>query len=679
MWWVLALGVLLLAGRSHGDEVVELAPLEVAAWHFDGLAMGVPGGVGRLERGEIELSGSGDVPSLLAGLAGVRFRGFTGGNGEGSLAMRGFGDNSGLRVLVLVDGQVYNAPDMGGINWLGLDIGELETVEVLRGGQTVLYGNHAVSGVVKLRTRDPGEGLAGRLRVEIGSDGLRRLAAGAEQGFGEWGLRLGGHWMESDGPREHSRSEAEGVFGAWNWGSGNNAKWAGRVNFDRSTLTFPGPLSYEQMQADPRQSTSDGEDISESEVVQGTVRGEGEASWGKWQALGGFLERDNGWILGGSKADNRLLRANLAPRIRWGGEGGFVQAGLDLLWDQVDYTEYHDEDRDLTRAWADLERLTGGAYLFGEKQIATGLSLSGGIRAENARTDNLHIRYKENQLLPVIKTNRGEFPNPDYRDPAEADPDYSFDGVVEKSGWAAEVSLLQVIREGLTLWAGWDRVYRYPALDEAAAYQGYPLSEPLNSGLDPETGNNFEAGIKGHGANWHAGVTVFLMHLDDEISFVEERGPNGELIRLNKNIGDTRRLGLEMEFSYQRKHYGVSANASLTEARFRGGEEAAQLPLVPKFEGGLTGWVRPFPPVRLQMQVRYLGEQVQGNDFASEFRTIDGYGLVDLSLRWDLPASMTIEAGINNLLDTTHAVTAYSGGFYPGAGRRLSLRATRTF
>ena len=75
---------------------------------------------------------------------------------EGQVAMRGFGDNSGLRVLILVDGIPYNPPDMGGISWLGIDPGELELVEVLRGGQTVLYGNHAVSGVIKLRTRKPG-------------------------------------------------------------------------------------------------------------------------------------------------------------------------------------------------------------------------------------------------------------------------------------------------------------------------------------------------------------------------------------------------------------------------------------------------------------------------------------------------------------------------------------------
>ena len=145
----------------YGDGVLDLNPFVVEGRHFDELAISLPMSAKRLERAEMERSGARSVPELLEQLAGVRFMDTTGNGTSGQVAMRGFGDNSGLRVLVIVDGQVYNPPDMGGINWEGMDLEDLETVEVLRGGQTVLYGNHAVSGVIKLTSREIDEGISG--------------------------------------------------------------------------------------------------------------------------------------------------------------------------------------------------------------------------------------------------------------------------------------------------------------------------------------------------------------------------------------------------------------------------------------------------------------------------------------------------------------------------------------
>ncbi|MEX0326382.1 MAG: TonB-dependent receptor, partial [Puniceicoccaceae bacterium] len=232
-WLVL---MLLAVLGVEADPVVELGPYVVEAWHFDGLGMDIPANVLRLERVDLERSGAWSVPQVLEQAAGVRFRQFTGTGAEGQLALRGFGDNSGLRVLVLVDGQVFNPPDMGGINWLGLPLGELETVEVLRGGQTVLYGNHAVSGVVKLRTREPGGELAGSLEGEGGSDATRRATVSLQQAIGTVGLRGGLDWMESAGYRENSDVESRAGYLAWNLGLKDGPKWRGRLTGGDSAI-----------------------------------------------------------------------------------------------------------------------------------------------------------------------------------------------------------------------------------------------------------------------------------------------------------------------------------------------------------------------------------------------------------------------------------------------------------
>jgi iron complex outermembrane receptor protein len=655
-----------------GEPVVELAPFRVEAWHFDELGMDLPASVLRLERVEIENSGSGSVPELLQRLAGIRFREFTGTGAEGQLAMRGFGDNSGLRVLVLVDGQVYNPPDMGGINWLGLDMGELETAEVLRGGQTVLYGNHAVAGVVKLRTRVPGGEPEGRVTAGWGTDAAVKAGAAVAQTVRGIGLRAGANWTESDGYRDNSSNEAGSAYLSWRMGESEGGEWSGRFSLSQSKLQFPGPLTYEQYREDPRQSINGGKDRSQSDDWQITLVGEGETAGSKWQLNGGLLERMRQSDFEGIHADNRQKQATMAPRLRTELAKGFFMAGADLAWDGVDYRDFLEPERVINRSQADIERQTLGAYVFSSLDFGERWNLSGGVRLETARTDNSYIRYKEEQLRPVIETNRGTVANPAYRDPPEADPDESYAGKVNKSGWAAELSLLRKVSDQVHLWGGWDRVYRYPSLDEAAAYQGFPLSDPLNEDLDPETGHNFELGMKRFASNWQFSAALFLLLLDDEISYDE-----GE--RLNLNIGDTERKGIELDMGYRKDRYGFNIHASVIDAAFRNDADGKELPLVPSVEASTVVWYQAATTLRLQASARYLSSQVQGNDFENEYRRIPAYGLIDVSFNWQPSEGVVFTGGVNNLLDKHHVVTAYSGGFYPGAGHQVFIRMKLVF
>lgn len=652
--------------------MVELAPFRVEAWHFDELGMELPASVLRLERVEIEKSGAGSVPELLQRMAGIRFREFTGTGAEGQLAMRGFGDNSGLRVLVLVDGQVYNPPDMGGINWLGLEVGELETVEVLRGGQTVLYGNHAVAGVVKLRTKLPGGEPEGSVMAGWGSDDEWEAGVVLANTVGGLGLRGGANWTEADGYRENSANQAESAFLSWHVAESDGGRWSGRFTYSNSELQFPGPLTYEQYKDDPRQSTNAGMDRSQSDDWQITLLGEGETSWSKWQVNGGLLERMRQSDFEGIHADNRQKQATFSPRLRTEFAKGFVMAGADLAWDGVDYRSFLGPERAINRAQADIERRTLGGYIFSSMDFGENWNLSGGVRLEGAWTDNLYTRYKEEQLRPVIETNRGSVPNPAYRNPPEVDPDESYTGKVDKSGWAAELSLVRKVSEELHLWGGWDRVYRYPSLDETAAYQGFPLSDPLNEDLDPETGHNFELGLKRFASNWQFSMSLFLLLLDDEISYDESE-------RLNVNIGNTERKGIELGLGYRKDDYGFNVHASVIDAGFRNEADGLELPLVPSVEASAVVWYQVATAFRLQGSGRYLSSQVQGNDFENDFMKIPGHGIVDVSFIWQAAERLVVTGGINNLLDKRHIVTAYSGGFYPGAGRQAFIRMNLEF
>ena len=193
------------------------------------------------------------------------------------------------------------------------------------------------------------------------------------------------------------------------------------------------------------------------------------------------------------------------------------------------------------------------------------------------------------------------------------------------------------------------------------------MSEPLNENLDPEHGNNFEVGAKYEDRTWRASLTGFYLMLDNEIAY-------DDMANLNRNIGKTRRIGLEPEVAWQKEWYGASTRWTFVDARFDGGvNDGNHVPLVPWAYGVTSVWIEPVSRLRLSASYTFVSEQNQGNDEANVLREMDAYGLVGLRANFALLDSLKLYVAVHNLLDETYATTAYSGGYYPGSGRSFRV------
>ena len=652
VWMMVACLPWLVEGAD--EPVVEMGPVEVRGWIWDRNGKEQPAGVERLDRSGIEEWGAWDVTGVLARMSGVRVVDTTGNGAGGQVALRGFGENAGLRALILLDGHSMNPADMGGVTWGTLSLEDVEVIEVIRGGQGVLYGNQAVAGVIRVQTRFPEVGTSGRLRADVGGDGFRRLAASAGYGFGRGSVLAGANWQKSDGFRRNSSSEWSHGQIKTSWKTQAGGGWKAALSYSRGSYKLPGSLTYQQMLEDPRQSTSSSLDHGVTRFLQAQIDGQGQALKGKWTFLAATSLNRRQWDLSGTYADNDLLRMSLSPHLKWDWDSATVTVGATAQVDAVERSGYVEPARLTRRAWADLDRRTGAIYGYSTCSLNDDWELSGGVRLERAWTDNLYERYREEQLLPEIVTNRGVFPNPNYRNPPELDPNLSFRGSVRKQGWAAEINLLREIKTGMTLWGGWDRVYRYPALDESAAYQDYPQRLPFNPDLKPETGSNFEAGLKHSGRNWQLSATAFLM------------------LRQNLNVGDSRRHGIENDWMYQLSNYGAEESLTWVRATLDDGSQSGlHLPLVPEWDFRFSLWMEPVRHWKLRATLRHLSSQLQGNDLYGELPMIPAYYFTDLAVSWSAAPGLDLHITVNNVLNQTYAVSAYSGAFYPGTGRQV--------
>ena len=106
--------------------------------------------------------------------------------------------NGDSRVLVMVDGKKVNWDHLvvsGDTNAVDVDqiaIGDVERIEIVRGPNSSLYGERAVSGVINIITKRPTAGKpTGSFNMQLGSWGEKRAGANISGGDGKNSIKVG--------------------------------------------------------------------------------------------------------------------------------------------------------------------------------------------------------------------------------------------------------------------------------------------------------------------------------------------------------------------------------------------------------------------------------------------------------------------------------------------------------
>ncbi|MGH9588243.1 MAG: TonB-dependent receptor [Acidobacteriaceae bacterium] len=114
------------------------------------------------------------------------------------VSLRGLGSTAASRSLVLFDGIPLNDPYGGYIHWEEIPEPAIESVEVVRGGASDLYGSSAIGGVINiLPVRPRGNGL--RLSGSYGSEATTDDSALGTFGSGPWAGMFAGSVIATDG------------------------------------------------------------------------------------------------------------------------------------------------------------------------------------------------------------------------------------------------------------------------------------------------------------------------------------------------------------------------------------------------------------------------------------------------------------------------------------------------
>jgi len=620
----------------------------------------IPASVSVITAEDLFASGKTTVVEALESVAGVSFRSTSGNASKAEVSMGGFGENAHGRVLVLLDGRRLNRPDMAGINWLQVPLESVERVEVVRGSGSVLYGDHAVGGVINIITKKGAGELAVSASALGGSYGLNQERAGVEGAAGRLSFYADAEHTSAEGYRERSAYRSLGAGVRLGLELGENTAGALSLSYSRLFYQMPGALWKEEMQADPTGAKNPADEATDQvlNIDLGFSAGGGEA-WGLEGSLAyglKFIQTDLTSFA--SYTDLALHTFALTPRFSLGlplfGLPSRLTLGSDAYLDLLDLKRFMDKERERKDFEAGISKLSLGAYAQGEiAMLEEALLLSAGLRYDLARIS-----------AETLLTAGSEI------DAAETHQALVYDlGLVTRPA------------ERARLYVKFTTLFRYPFTDEQASVYGYPSDEFL-SDLKPERGTQVEAGgrlrlLEALSLEGRA----YLLDMEDEIAF------NPATFR-NENLDRTRHLGGEVEVkATQAESLELSAGYAFSRAVFSGGaNEGHQVPLVPNHRVRLDSTLKlPFE-LALKACGSYTSDSFVGGDPANAQEKLDGVMLLALSLHYrpsSVPGKLELFVGVDNLLDTRYAETAYYGfdpetytyrtGYYPSPGRTWKL------
>ena len=188
------------AGTAAQEPSAALEEVVVTAQKRTESLQDVPVSVSALSSSEVEglrLRQASDIAAVIPNLQATN----TIGDGVPIFSLRGismsdFSLNQLSPVAVYVD-EVYK----GNPALQGVQMYDLERVEVLRGPQGTLYGKNTTGGAVNFITRKPSMETGGHISVAAGNFSRREVDAAFETALVEdvLGLRIAGTWSEADG------------------------------------------------------------------------------------------------------------------------------------------------------------------------------------------------------------------------------------------------------------------------------------------------------------------------------------------------------------------------------------------------------------------------------------------------------------------------------------------------
>ena len=211
----------------------------------------------------------------------------------------------------------------------------------------------------------------------------------------------------------------------------------------------------------------------------------------------------------------------------------------------------------------------------------------------------------------------------------------------------------------------------------------------MANGLKSETTDTFEIGVRDYLFNSLVSLSLFMTDTEDEITMIQSGVTNPAIKRWKyKNIGKTRRMGLELETEQDFGKIGLSQSLSLIEAEVTKGDSSYginkgdKVPLVPQLKATLGARYRLTDNLSILGNYTYTGKkearELDENDNIFKY-DIGGYGVIDLGALYAIDDYSSLKFGVKNLGGTKYNLRETSLEAFPAPERNYYIELNVKF
>lgn len=600
---------------------------------------------------EIREAGATSVVDALTRIGAVVSR--NAGASERSVDLRGFASlNADNNMVVMIDGVRLSENEQSSAVLSSIPIESVERIEIMRGGSSVLYGEGATGGVIRVVTRTPLRNKGwGSISAGVGSFNSTDLRASAGRDWNGLSLDASVQKQRSDGWRENSANGQDSFTGSLQYRI-DGGRIGLRVDHSETDNRLPGPLSLTQAASTPQLSTQPN-NFGNSDLTRYTLFGE--RRLGEWEAAFDYSQREKrvrgNFVSFGSDQTDQSHVMQFSPRLRHVRDVGPLHNELTLGID--------------VQQWS---RDTNRTSVFAPS-------------AARANQDSLAF-YFRNDLRKgdwrFAAGARQEGFDKDFTDPLGVVSGGPTAYRVKQIMRAWDLQAAYLVRKGLEVYAKAGQSYRVPNVDDNGS------TAVTNQPLLPQTSHDLELGTEMGDQRQRLVVKLFQHRVRNEIMF-NPVAP-GSFFGANDNIPATRRRGVELEgklalpASTVLSAYWQYIDAVITE----GAGTGSRLALVPRNTASLRlNWL-PSGPHSASAGLVWVGQQRFAYDFGANCpATMPGYATLDARYAWkrkDWEVSVTgTNLANRNYYSYGTTFSCAAPTVYPENARAFMFRVRRDF
>lgn len=611
-------GLILASSLSMGqDKVVKLEESVITSENTETTIADIPKNITVLTGEEITQRGAKTVAEALKLVSSVIVKEM--GGADAAFDIRGQGPTAKSNVIVLVDGAPINSIDLSGYQTSNIPVDNIERIEVIPSGGSVLYGDGAVGGTINIVTKAPeNKKNYGSLNSEIGSYGLKKQQI-------RYGTKIGEKLLvevdylkkEKDGYRDYSKDDLQS-FGFRSRYKLNDGELKFKYNYSKNDFKAPGALTKDEVNEDRTQSNPNAWRIDGKTEKNNFV---GDYLYNinsdlEFKLLGRYAHENYSSNGSNYKTEVKYLK----PQLKYSYlDENYVVFGGDI---------YQGETRDFAYGNGKSEKNSLGGFIINSSTIEK-FRFTQGYRRQN-------IEYKGDRF--VTRKFKED---------------------------AIELTGSYLYSDSGSTYVSYTKGFRAPNTDEINAWAGE---------FNPQKTETYEIGVKDFVGNTYISTSVFYIETENEIFYGVNK--NDEFNK-NRNLdGTSKRKGIEFSLEHYFDKLTISESITYMKTEFKEGKD---IPGIPNIKGVLNFNYKFNEKLSMNNSWEYYGKSYDSNDEANEREKIDSYLLSGLTFVYDFQDGLVINAGINNLFNEKYydyvGYSSYSKtrNYYPAPERNYYI------